>query len=1190
MLINNEIIEKLTTKQKIALLTDSPETAPELKDLNVQTFSITELKSDTVDENGEIIFPSFSSIANSWDTQLFGDVMQAQAKLRAADGTNLFVLPKSNSAQSVYGEEITEDPYLAGKLFAGAARNLTQAGAAVCMHAPTVSKSDIDVMDSDPDEFVLFERVARPFRMAKNAGTCLAVLKTQDEISEDYQRANQKMINAVVENNKVVITRLENGDNTVSVLNQGSQVIGGSNVALETAYDNYKRIYHSMEEGGATAHELEMAILDGAAVSDEIIDNALDQKISLTKKCAAGSFNNVSFSTNAIAEESARKSVVLVKNNENLLPLRAGRRVALFGDIISNASNGGYKNFISKISTGLKAASLDVVGYSRGYLLDDNVSKEELSAACQLAGNADVAIVFLGFGKEREEALTKTQRLCLPANQIALISSLAELNKKIIAVICSSRLPSMSFDSSANSVLLVPPQGKGVAEALSQILVGGYNPEGKLAYAGYDDIDAEFRKAQKRKRRGEQKIGQYIGYRYTDIIEGKAKYPFGHGLSYTKFKYSSLSMNGKAVSFILQNTGKTAGTEITQIYLTCSTSTRQRPVKELKAICKTYLEPKQKKIVSVDLEELGIYDCESGKFVVESGEYTVFAASSAADVRLSCKIQVFGQNLKASNERISDYLHEMSNIRSESYTMEAHCKPMSKVSKLKTASAWLFVLTIFSDIIYGICGLLFGIPFKEQLAIFITLNAVVLSISLILRIAYRAAYSKAKRKQKKKEKEATAELFKNAQRINASSVEKLFADEFDQHEAEQTKKTVTYKGEAESIYVYMAVETDFQALCKDLEKHFESNGMIISAPLAKNVVASLMSSRLLVLRNKDSAVSKKFAHILSSFFGTTVFTESQADRNWEKETLLYSNTSAGIRPRILVQAIYDAHAQKQNASFYAMTDVSLSETADFLMPYVQFLGNPNEVYTVKENSTRYEIPSNLWFVIVPNENESIDSLPAFIANLASVIDLDVQIAENAPSSTIYIDKSITPQQMEALKYRSKKAVSIEEQVWKSVDSLEEFINERTPYHIGNKIFLQLESYLSVYLSSGGVTGEAVDGMLSSRLLPTILSLIKDNAQMAEVDFVQTVESIFGEEYIERSSKLIKHLVINNKEEKAVFEKPVAIEDVAEPAKETVKEVKEEAPMAEEAENAPNAEQTASLTTEKTEEGDANNAE
>ncbi|MBQ4108850.1 MAG: fibronectin type III-like domain-contianing protein, partial [Clostridia bacterium] len=693
--------------------------------------------------------------------------------------------------------------------------------------------------------------------------------------------------------------------------------------------------------------------------------------------------------------------------------------------------------------------------------------------------------------------------------------------------ICSQRLPSMSFDGVADSVLLVPPQGKYVADSLGKILAGEINPEGKLAYAGYDDMDTLFRQVQKRKKRGEQKIGQFIGYRYTDMIKSRAKYSFGHGLSYTSFEYAAIKANSKSVSFTVHNTGKMAGSEAIQIYVRCNTSGLQRPLKELKALHKTYLEPNQKKLITVDFEDLGIYDKESKKFVVEEGQYTVYVASSASDIRLSTTFQMFGQKLKASTQRISDYLHEVSNIRSESYIMEAHCKPMNKASKLKGISLWLFALTIFSDIIYGVCGLLFDIPFAEQIGVFLALNAAVLSVAIVLSIVYATSRAKAKKEQREKEKQATAELFKNAQKINASSVEKLFADEFDQLQNEQAKKTVTYKGEAESIYVYMAVDTDFQALCKDIENHFEANGMIISSSLAKNVVASLMSSRLLILRNKDTAISEKFIQILSSFFGTSALMESQEGRNWEKDSLLYSNTALGIKPRTLSQAIYNAQAEKQNVSFYAMTDVILDETASFLMPYVQFLGNPLETYTVTENGASYEIPSNLWFAIVPNKGESIDSLPAFIANLSSVIDLDVEKTSKASQAISYAAKSITPQQLEALKYRAKKAISIEEQVWKSVDTLEEFVNERTPYHIGNKIFLQTESYLSVYLSSGGSIAEAVDGMLSARLLPTILSLIKGNAQMAEVDFTQTIASIFGDEYIERSSKLIKYLVIDN---------------------------------------------------------------
>lgn len=1183
MLRNNEIIEKLTTKQKIALLADSREVNDELaNDIEIPSLVAEELWSDEVDENGEPIFSSPSALANSWDSQLFGEVSHKLACLKAQKGSNLFIIPKVSAATSVYGKEITEDPYLAGTLFAGATDTILKSGASICMQAPTVTDEDIRALDKTADISALFERVARPFKMVKDQSGCAAILSSHQSTNESYINANNKMIKATIEDKIPLITKLDAGDNTVAVINSGSQVIGGSEVAIDAAYDNYKRIYRSMEEGGATSHELAMAMLDGAAISEELIDEALDKKISLAKECRTNGLYTSSLEINHVSYESAKRSIVLVKNANKVLPLQKGIKVAVVGDIISNTENGQFYGYYEKLSAALKSSGINAIGYQKGYKLDDDISEALISPAVRLASSADAVLVFLGHGKQREEELDKTQRLMLPANQIALVSELARTGKKIIAIICGTRLPNMGFDDVASGVLLTPNSGKSVAKALADILVGKSNPVGRLAYAGYDNADAIFKLIQKRKQKGEQKVGKLVGYRYTDASKKVAKYPFGHGLSYSKFVYSRLQViSPRVISVDIQNVSNCAGQETVQVYVGCNSSARIRPVKELKAVCTVSLQPRQKRTVQIALNELGIYDTDTERFVVEGGQYTIYVGASASDIRLVEKISIQGATLKSHKKRMSEYLREVSNIRTESYTMEAHCEPMKNANKLKTFSFWLFALTIFSDFVYLTAAVLFSIPVVEQIGAFIALNAVSVSIALICFIAYLILRQKRMKEQQKKEKLATKELFRGAERVNASSVEKLFVSEFDQLEEqpELRKKKVTYKGKDESIYVYMAVETDFPTLCKDMERYFKANELIITPAMSRAIVSSLMSSRLLVLRNADKELSLRFAQTLAGFFGTTTVIDSLSNRDWEKDTLLHMQGAKSMYTTALSQAFYFAGTEENKACFYTMTDVKLGDTATFLMPYVQFLGSPLEKYTVTENETTYTIPSNMWMLLIPEDNESLDSMPPFVTNLVSVIDVDVQVpvveetseeeinGENAEANEQDASKtaeetteeaveesteeeelppikSVTPHQLEALTYRSKKASVIDEQTWKAVDTLEEFVNERTPYHIGNKIFLQLECYLSVYLACGGEIEEAVDGVLSSKLLPTIMTMLKDNPQMVDVDMVQTIESIFGEENISRSANIIKHNVI----------KPVGF---VEPTEEAEPENKEE---------------------------------
>ena len=1135
MPINNDIIKKLTVNQKIALLTDLKDVIEKDEELSeIPKLSVADLWQNNVSESGENIFPSFAELANSWDEGTLGDVAVTLACMGARKGENLFVLPKMEGATSVYSNSVTEDPYLMGLLYSATAKALDKEGVATCIQAPSLTETDEEVHDKEPNEAVLFERFLKPFETVKTEENYKAILIDckKPSLSKSYGLLNEKLLKKSTENQSNVIARLLDGDSSVAEINKGNQILNGSALALDAAYKNYKKIYHAMEEGGASANELQMAFLDGSAISEEMIDNALDAKLTLANDCQSSKLHTTSFEIKGRAIECAKRTIVMLKNDDGVMPLEKGLRVSVIGDVINDNESA---SFCDSFMSSLSEDGISVLGYQRGYDANEDKSEELIYPALSLAQDSDVVILFLGMGAKREKELSSTRRLQLPANQKELVSKISEMGKYIIAVMCGSRLPNMDFDDDVSGVLLSPRTGIGTAIALKDIIMGHCNPIGRLAYAGYNNIDKRFREIQSRKRKGEQKIGHFIGYRYTDSCNMEAKYPFGYGISYTKFSYSSLFIRGNTVSFDVQNDGPVSGVETVQVYVGNDSSADVRPLKELRAVCRISLKPNEKKRVEVSLNDLKIYDTDSEKFTNETGDYTIYVGSSASDIHLIGNAYFYGEKLRSKKQHLSEYLYEVSNIRSEGYIMEAYCKPMNNVSKIKSVSLWLLALTVFFDMIYGICGLL-GMPIKDHVALFVIITVIFLLASAITLCVYLVKKKETQSMLREKEEEATKELFKNAEKINVGEVEKLFNEEFDipeRRQQQQQRKTSSYMGKDESIYVYMAVDTDFSALCKDMEKYFQENGLTVTPATCRAVVSSMMSSRLLVLRHDQRSIANKFTEALARFFGTECHFNSFQGVNWEKSTLMSTVTEHGAPTQTgLAQAFTTAMTGDLKVSFYAMTDVKYEDTAKFMMPYVQFLGNPTGHHTVSEKGYDYTVPNNMWFVIIPKDGQTVDNMPAFVSNLASVIDLDVQSCEST-ASAFKVVKPINSHQLEALQYRSKKSANIDESIWKTVDSLEAFVNERTSYHIGNKIFLQLESYLSVYLACGGEIEEALDGALASRLLPAIFAILKNNVDINELDLPHTLESIFGEENVSRSCRMVKSLKADSTKE-AVF--------------------------------------------------------
>ena len=1127
MLKHENLIQQLTPEQKIALLTDTKEGYGEfIETLNIPTIGLNSLWEEN-SVNSQPLFPSAVSLANSWDERLFGKVASGLASIGAENGDNLFVLPNANAASSVYGKELSEEPFLAGALVSGIARKFKEANIPYCIEEPLCTTNDARFLDKEADVSVIYDRVFRPYKMVERIGGASAVLMRNERAQGSYEETNKRLGADFVSQEIDKLVKIEDGDLTSSALTAGNQIVGGSALVVSTALENYKRIYHSMEEGGATAHELNMTLVDGAAISPEIIDNALDKKLELAYKC-----NNMPSQLSQkelcdIALDASKKSIVLVKN-QGILPLRGSERIAMMGDIVFDGEYTSYKGFCQIFKDSMGGFSFAEV--ERGYDLKKTVSADLIEPACISAGTSDVALAFVGVGAKKEEELDRKPRLALPGNQMALLSRLRKSAKKLVVVICGDRLPDMSFEKLADAILLIPSKGAYVASALAAVLKGEYNPSGKLAYAGYPGVDANVREQQKRKLLDKQKIGPFVGYRYFDSNREKSKYPVGFGLSYTEFEYSKLHVDRSgSVSFTVRNAGRRDGCETAQIYVGMASSNRIRPYKELKGFVKVPLKAGERKTVTISLNELDIYDEERNKLVIEAGGYDVYIGSSSNDIQLSKRISLIGANLKKEEKKLSDYLQNVPNILSEGYTMEAYCKPMNTKSKIKSLGFILLLATLFADVVYVISCLMTGMPIFDPtyLAIFASTNAVLLIISAICIAAGVSKTKKIKQEINAQEKAATEELFKEVKAVDVSAIDELFDEEFDiSLEATGGKKLVELDDRDDSTYTYMAVDTDIPTLCHDLENHFAENGLVIGPRMARKIVSAVMTSRLLIVRNAYGISGERIADILARFFGTQAYAEVLSDVSFENRTLLRyagSNFDGTTRPAPLMQAITSAKAEGNKACFYAMCDVSFANLGNMLMPYVQYFGNPEIEHSILDAGGNVAMPSNLWFVVTPSAEESLDDIPAFVANLASLIDLEAE--EGEVSEARVVRKPITCHQLEALLFRARKNSQIDEDVWKGIDTLEEFVSDKIPYQIGNKLFLQLEKYLAVYNTCEEDIHEAMDCAVASKLVPGVVCMLKGNEAMADTDLAQVLESIFGEEYAINCRNVIKRLVI-----------------------------------------------------------------
>jgi beta-glucosidase len=366
-----------------------------------------------------------------------------------------------------------------------------------------------------------------------------------------------------------------------------------------------------------------------------------------------------------LARKASDESIVLLKNDGDLLPIDPSkiRSVVVIGPsaAIARTGGGGSSLVVPKYSiTPLKgiedrAGNRLKVTYALGVSMEgEDLSKDSAAARTQLrneavaaAAKADVAVIVVGRSAKLESEDFDIKSLDLPAGQDELIQAVAKANKRTIVVINAGGPVVMTrWIANVPALLEMWYGGQEGGNAIADVLFGDANPSGKLpvsfvkewkdspAYGHYPGENLEVDYAE----------GIYVGYRYFDKQKIEPLFPFGYGLSYTKFDYGDLKISpeklssGKSVEVSLQvrNSGARAGAEVVELYVHDGHSSVDRPVQELKAFRRVTLAPGETKTVkfTLDPKALSFYSAAKKDWVAEAGQFEVRVGSSSRDLRL----------------------------------------------------------------------------------------------------------------------------------------------------------------------------------------------------------------------------------------------------------------------------------------------------------------------------------------------------------------------------------------------------------------------------------------------------------------------------------------------------------------------------------------------------------------------------
>lgn len=350
---------------------------------------------------------------------------------------------------------------------------------------------------------------------------------------------------------------------------------------------------------------------------------------------------------NALAQKIAENGAVLLKNEDNILPLDAGG-IALIGEMARTMRyQGAGSSHINPTQLTTLCDALPGVPFAAGCDVKGAVTEESLREAAETAKQAKIAVVCVGLPDIYESEGFDRETMSMPEGHIRLIETVAAANPNTVVVLFCGCAVEMPWLDKVKAVLYMGLPGQAGGAAAANLLTGKANPSGKLTETWplcYDDVPSRDTFG---KKTTHYKEGLYAGYRYYDKAGKAVRFPFGYGLSYTQFAYSDLKIEGRTVTAAVTNTGSIAGAEVVQLYVAPPQNGLYRPAKELKGFAKVSLQPGESRTVRFELNDRSFAVWCDGCWKVPMGSYEICVGASVADIRLRAALTVDGVSLAA---------------------------------------------------------------------------------------------------------------------------------------------------------------------------------------------------------------------------------------------------------------------------------------------------------------------------------------------------------------------------------------------------------------------------------------------------------------------------------------------------------------------------------------------------------------
>ena len=596
-----------------------------------------------------IAYPCSALTACSFDVELieeYGRILARECKQHGVDailgpGINI----KRNPLCGRNFEYYSEDPLVAGRLAAAFAKGTQAFGVAACLKhfACNSQESFRMVNDSVVDERALHEIYLRAFELAIKEANPWMVMAAYNKVNGEYACESKYLLQDILKKrwqyDGVVVSDWGGVNDKVLSHMNGLDVEMPCYVSRVGKFIAATRLHKNFSK----------------AVEDSSDRIALLSKRTHDPHAEKGEFSLPE--GHQFAVHLAEKSIVLAKN-EGILPIKNLKKVAIIGEIADTPRLGGggssqVLGFKTRSFLDCCRDAFGAVNYAQGYSMQHVGDPMSMALdAVELASHSQSVIFFVGTSaKEESEGFDRTE-MALPREQTELLKKVCEVNANVVVVVCTGAPVDMSFAEQAKGVFLSYFAGEGCGEALYRLVTGQANPCGHLAETWplryYEVPSFGFYPGGQVESLYRESI--YVGYRFYLTTNEEVRYPFGHGLSYTRFRYSKPVLSTKKiaeggsvdVTVTVTNATSTPGDALVQLYVEPENGNVFKAKRTIQGFRVVHLGPKESKEVTITLDSRAFehYDVASHSFRIERGEYLIAVGENCRDIVSKASILV----------------------------------------------------------------------------------------------------------------------------------------------------------------------------------------------------------------------------------------------------------------------------------------------------------------------------------------------------------------------------------------------------------------------------------------------------------------------------------------------------------------------------------------------------------------------